>query len=173
MLNHEGHNLACLPNGLQIFGGVQFDVRGIVRLAWGGHPVSRNGPWNETEGYPDRVEGMQINRKATRLHFLQAAWGNGAENGTKIGSYLVHFANGERKEIPIVYGQDIAHWLGDPYDSAVWTGSQPVADLGICTKHLFKQTWENPFPELEIRTIDFASAMTPTIAPFLVALTAE
>ena len=50
----------------------------------------------------------------------------------------------------------------------VWQVTKPP---GI-TLRLFRTTWTNPRPDLEIKTLDFISAMSKA-GPFLVALTAE
>jgi WD40 repeat protein len=176
VLHHKGHNLATLSNGLQVFGGVRFDVRGLIRLAGASLPtnLSTTGPWDDDHGYPERVEGIPINRKTRGISFLQACVGRPAPEGTKIGSYVVHFVDHGQMEIPIIYGQNTAHWCADaPKAGMVWTASGPVPDLGISTKHLFKQTWINPSPDILIGTIDFISAMNPTTAPFLVAITVD
>jgi hypothetical protein len=174
MLHHKGHNLGALPNGLQVLGGVRFDVRGLIRLAGAGlrTNLGSTGPWDDDHGFPERLEGIPINRKVRGISFLQACLGRPAADGTKVGSYVVHFADHGQMEIPIVYGQHTAHWGAEvPKAGMVWTASAPVPDLGISTKHLFQQTWTNPSPDRLIGTIDFISAMNPTTAPFLVAIT--
>ena len=53
-----------------------------------------------------------------------------------------------------------------------WTGTNRVSQArgrAIC---LFKTTWQNPFPETRVKTIDFVSS-TKAARPFLVAITAE
>jgi len=172
----DRNNFAELTAGLQTFGGVRFDVRGLVHLS--GHAVKREG-----QSYPERVSSIRVGRKCHRLHFLQAtSWGTRA--GDEVGSYVLHYADGERRELPIVFGRDLAsYWfMGVPSavkenGSAVvvWTGSRRarasnLSDLySIC---LYKSTRENPRPDVELESIDFVSSMS-SAAPFLVALTVE
>ena len=102
-------------------------------------------------------------------------------DGVQVGSYVLHYADGERRELPIVYGRDLANWWfwGIPKSSiesggavAAWVGQKPEAaknGAGIC---LYKSTRENPRPDVELVSIDFVSSMS-FAAPFLVALTVE
>jgi hypothetical protein len=53
-----------------------------------------------------------------------------------------------------------------------WTGSSAAATASKTQVRLFRWTWSNPLPDLEIASIDFVSALNGC-APFLVAVTAE
>ena len=153
--------LTELPRGRQVFPsapGVEFDIRGVVQV--------NNS--SKVPGVPNRVEGIQVGRKPRRLHFLHATHRCEA-SGTKIGRYIIHFADGKQEELPILYGVDIHDWVpvaADPTDQqggkAAWQGHHRV----------YLTTWENPHPEVEIRSLDFVSEMTKC-GPFLIALTAE
>lgn len=59
-----------------------------------------------------------------------------------------------------------------PKAKLVWTHPQ-TSELGAGTRHLYLQVWENPWPDREIETLDFVSAMDAHLAPFLVALSAQ
>ena len=55
---------------------------------------------------------------------------------------------------------------------AVWKGHNGLSrELGLYLR-LYKRTWENPSPEIEIESIDLVSAPAPA-QPFLIAITAE
>ena len=154
------NDLSELPSGLQMFGGVKFDVRGIVQLA--GLGINKIEP-----GYPESVNGIAVDRQCSCLHFLQAT-GWWMKGGTQVGSYIVHYSDGQHCEIPIVYGKDVRDWQADQAKdleraSTAWRGRN---------QRLLQSTWENPRPQIEITTIDYVSAMT-TAAPFLIAITAE
>jgi hypothetical protein len=75
--------------------------------------------------------------------------------------------------VPIIYGKDVLPWepaapiMSSP-PAPAWRGQNGVG----LTVQLFKSTWENPQPDVEIETLDFVSKMTQS-APFLVAITAE
>jgi hypothetical protein len=159
--------LEMLPPGLLQLGGAVFDVRGIVQLA--GKELHRF----RARAYPHQVSGITISQPCRRLHFLHGTGWRDRE-GTAIGSYIVHYADGTQETIPVVYGQDVRDWSsgGDPSTkltrgTIVWT-----AYNGELRVRLFKSTWVNPRPEVEIRSLDFVSAMSSS-APFLIALTAE
>ncbi len=168
-----GNHLAELPRGIQTLAGTRFDVRGLVQVE--GHSGS---PW--LHPYPVAVTGLPIKRKAVRLQILHSIQGFQPPDGTRVGHYLVHFANGRREEIPIIYGRDARDWWEHPnvpvgVTGAViaWKGSSPATkQTGMPGIRLFKRTWENPAPEVEITKVDFV-AEHDRAHPFLVALTAE
>src|SRR5881394_191909 len=57
------NHLAQLPSGHQVFGGVPFDVRGVIQLRGEEHEL----PFS----FPVKVEGISVNQKLRRIHFLQ------------------------------------------------------------------------------------------------------
>ena len=112
------------------------------------------------------------------MHFLHSAINAfDIKDGTQIGSYVVHYANGQTREIPIVVGRDLADWWNQPNEQnkkfvIAWTGTNESSRAQGRTIRLFKSTWENPMPDSEVKSIDFVWAGTEA-APFLVAITAE
>jgi hypothetical protein len=175
MLTHSWHggtnnNLATLPEGLQTLAGVQFDVRGIVQLG------SKS---SLLKGFPAQVKNIQIHQKCQRLNFLHAvAMGTLGDEGKIVGSYIVHYTtNKMRADIPISYGQDVRDWHVLPKEkpasdlTIAWTGTN-AGDPSIRNIRLFKTTWTNITPDIEIESIDYVSAMG-TAGPFLVAITTE
>ena len=169
---NKGNDLAALPRGLQTFGGVEFDVRGIVQLA-SKSPSSTN--------YPVVIRGIPVKQKGQRLHFLHAAgFGNLGDEGKQIGSYVVHFtASPMRLEIPIRYGHEVRNWHALPGEPAApselkvaWKGQNTLSKSRGRSIRLFLTTWTNVVPELEIESIDcFAGMAVP--APFLIAISVE
>jgi hypothetical protein len=94
---------------------------------------------------------------------------------TRIGSYVVHYADGQEADIPIIHGEDMleSQIINDAVPAlkratVVWTGPTPNGR----TMRLFKRTWENPRPTAAIARLDFTSAMTMA-GPFLIAVTAD
>ena len=163
------NNLSALPRGLQTLADVQFDLRGVVQLS-----SSRLKDLDPDADYPERVNGIKVARHCRRLHFLHAS-GIAVADSVQIGSYIVHYADGQQREIPIVYGENVRDWWGASNEAkapeqlqVAWTGRNGATPR----IRLFKTTWENPLPDLEVRTIDYVSKMT-LAAPFLVALTVE
>jgi hypothetical protein len=158
-------HLGELPKGVQRLAGTEFDLRGLIQVEQG------------CRKHPPRVPGIVIGQRCRRLHFLHAAR-NAAllEDGLEIGQYLVHLGDGTDYHIPLVLGQDLVDWhiqrrKTEAYVTA-WTGENPKSHQLRKQIRLFKTTWENPFPEVEVRTVDFI-AECPGPCPFLVALTAE
>jgi hypothetical protein len=161
------NSLDILPCGLLQFGQVAFDVRGIVQLA--GRRLNRNGGQ-----YPQQITGIKVAQSCRQLHFLHAS-GWRSPDGTQIGSYVVHYANGRREDIPIIYGEDLRDWNAEGDRSTevkravvVWNST----NRALLPVRLFRTTWVNPKPETEIRTLDYCSDMAEA-APFLIAITAD
>ena len=176
-LNESWHgstnnDLATLPVGIQSFGGVEFDVRGIVQLR------SQLPP---SAVYPAMVHGIPVGQTCQRLQFLHAAgFGNPSDVGSQIGIYVVHFArNQKRLEIPIRYGHEVRNWhtqRGEPAAppdlTVAWQGQNAVSRNSGHALRLFQTTWTNTAPDLEIESIDYVSRMALP-APFLIAITVE
>ena len=103
--NYYTNTLEELPPGLLQLGGLVFDVRGIVQLS--GSELQKVGGQ-----YPQQITGIKINQTCRQLHFLQAA-GWRSPDGTTIGTYRLHYADGQEQVIPIVYGADVRDWNMD------------------------------------------------------------
>ncbi len=157
--------LRDLPQGVQEFGGIPFEVCGIVQLA--SARTGRNPSW------PEQATDIPVGMQCRALHFLHAT-GWVVPDGTPIGAYWVRYADGSALEFPIVYGEHLREWHGRSDRRAeIKAGQLAWQDGNHGTKHrLFQCRWENPRPEAEVRTIDFVSAMTDCF-PFLIAITAE
>jgi hypothetical protein len=163
-----GNNLGTLPRGRQVFGGVEFDIRGTIQLT---SRKLRQSAVSVT--FPERVRGIRVGRKCRELHFLHATGWN-APPGTWVGSYFIHYADDTVEAARILYGQGTGNWwamptdLKRPGDGVVWQGTnsakQPI--------QLFKQCWINPRPDIVIKSLDFESRLT-RVAPFLIAASAK
>jgi hypothetical protein len=167
----RSNDLAQMPSGLQKFAGVQFDVRGLIQLS--GSALENLGG-----RFPKQVVEIPANRKATNIHFLHgAAWD--ALYGTVIGRYRIHYANGESREAKIVFGRNVRDWWFPRTQpqltmgaAVAWQGSNPASrQLGMDVR-VYKFTWNNLLPDVEIKSIDFESTMEKP-APFLLAITLE
>jgi hypothetical protein len=166
--NHSSHDLHDVPKGIQSMAGTKFDVRGLIVLG-GSHSMEITGL-----ALPEAVCGIPVNRAGKRIHFLQAC-GFSAPHGTKVGEYVIHYANGETRVVPILYGvHTVDWWLSDIVTEAriAWIGSHAAARLQGLQTRLVKQTWENDLPEVTVTAIDFVSALADP-APFLVAITVD
>ena len=163
-------NFSALAKGVDDFAGIAFQVGGVIQL-------SGTGMGKNASRYPNSVEGIPVKMKCAKLHFLHAT-GWTMPDGSQIGAYIVHFSDGARQEVPIIYGKDICDWWfpavtptntnpGITTNVAAWTAT---TTQGIVA--LYKSTWENPHPRTEIKTIDFVS-LGSKCAPFLLGITAE
>lgn len=171
----EGNNLKKLPQGEQVLGGVKFKIgKKFVQL------TSERAPT-----FPEKVTGIAVGKTATQIHFLHATgWGSPdtVADGTRIGSYIVHYADKTKAVIPIEYGKDVRDWWN--WDDSkkctrgkvAWTGSNPAADKYAdmaLSLRLYRGTWKNPHPKKKIASIDYTSANKTVCAPFCIAITLE
>jgi len=168
---HDGiaGSLASLPTGIQEFKGVRFDVRGIVQIA-GSELISR--------GYPKKIEGLPVHQKCSRLHFLGATGWEEAM-GRQVANLVVHYANGQKRFIPLLYGQDVSDWAHDATDEpqkagaqVAWVGENQYGHIDNPLRRLFLITRDNPLPSEDITTLDLESTMSRA-APFFVAITVD
>jgi len=170
--DHPGHDLQDVPQGLKTFGGVLFDVRGLIVLA-GTKSLSVSGL-----ALPEAVQGIPVGRKGKAIDFLQAAAFVGSTSGLKIGEYTIHFENGETRSVDLIYGENELDWWVDPAEGhvtqadEVWFGSNPATRSRGMKTRLIQLAWNNPLPDVTITSIDFVSCLT-TSSPMLVAITVE
>jgi hypothetical protein len=156
-------NLAALLPGLREFDDVLFDIGGII-VAQGTTASAER---------PKQVAGIAVRQKARVLHMLQSATFAHA-NGTQIGGYVLHYADGEQRKLPLVVGEDVRDWSATDHPGLLaanateaWSG--PGGTDGLRLDH---RAYENPRPDVEITSIDFVSAGTKA-TPFVVAITLE
>jgi hypothetical protein len=166
-----GDDLSSLPKGLQSFGGVEFDVRGIVQL---------NGKSPALGKYPAAVKGIPIHQRCQHLYFLHAASSGGnTEEGEQIGSYIVHLASNQMSlEIPIYYGRSVRNWHegvnepeADKELKVVWRGENTASKRAGKRIRLFVTAW-NLAPGVDIDNLDFVSAGR-SVVPFLLAISVD
>lgn len=171
-IHHKpGNDLKAVPHGVSEFAGTTFDVNGLIQLS-GSISKEKTG-----QDYPHSVTGIQVHAKGRAIHFLQcSSWHDVA--GAKIGEYRVRYAGGYVETIAIVYQGSVVDWwymagAALPADAQVaWTGDNDrTRGLGHSIQ-LYKYSWSNPRPDIEIEEIDFVSAGKES-APFLMAITVE
>jgi tetratricopeptide (TPR) repeat protein len=159
-----------LPRKAQTFAQVDFDIRGVVQLS-----RMAMEPGQISHPYPLAVSNITVNQKFVRLHCLHGAVGT-SSNGTIIGRYRLTYTDGQHQELPIVTGQHVRDWRASalqdlrpmPHAVVAWRGTNSVYKRGWL--QLYKAEYENPRPEVEVKTIAFVSEPGPA-SPFLVALT--
>ena len=89
----------------------------------------------------------------------------GADDGTEIGAYIVHYADRTSERIPIIYGADLHDWwrTGDSVEASrakiAWAGKNEAAGEDDEIR-LFSTRWKNPHPEKRVVDIDFETKGT-------------
>jgi hypothetical protein len=173
-----GANLRNLPKGIQTFAGIQFDVRGLIQLAGINlYKQSELDDARKREYYPEAVKNIKVQLKGHRIHFLHASswW---AEGGEKVGAYVIHYENGEIRQVPLYYLQSLKDWWTTPDDPTptsaeiAWKGQNEATKKIGSHILIFEYTWINPLPNVRIASIDFESSMT-SASPYLVGITLE
>ncbi|MBI2927781.1 MAG: AAA-like domain-containing protein [Verrucomicrobia bacterium] len=166
-----GNDLAALPRGLQMFGGRQFDTRGVIQLS---------GRQLEAVGgvFPAEVKGIKVGQRCRAIHFLHGT-GWRVENGTPVALFVVRYADGRLQAIPILYGRDVRDWwaqadetVDSPGPVVAWTGANAATAAAGRALRIYQTTWPNPFPDVEVASLDFFSTMSES-APFVIAITVE
>jgi hypothetical protein len=173
------NTLASLPTGVQKLGGVKFNIEeGLLQLGS-----------KELPDKPDKIEGITVGRKLTKLYIAHGTgWGSAPKgqhthvpDDTVIGKYIIHYEDKSTAEIDIAYGRDVRDWWSSEGEQApdrskiAWTGENPDVKRAGKKLFLFLTSWENPKPGKKIVTIDYvATQSTETAAaPFCVAMTGE
>jgi hypothetical protein len=119
--------------------------------------------------FPEKVEGIKVEKKAKKLYFLHSvAWGKEGEKFT----YIVHYNNGETKEIEVRYGSEFRDWCDERYSvknaKIAWTGTNPLSPAIA----VYCYCWENPNKEEIIKTIDIKSH-NMDVVPGIMGITGE
>jgi len=164
------NSLGELPTGEQTLAGVKFKI---------GESCIQLGSKRLTDK-PDKVEGIKVDKKLSKLHFLHAA-GFALElaEDTVVGEYTVNWDDGNSVSIPLVSGKDLLDWWykedapGPTRGKVAWKGENEFAKGMDYKIRLYLTTWENTKPDKKVVSIDFSSTMETDCAPFCVAMTAE
>jgi hypothetical protein len=172
----HGNDLRSLPRGEHVLGGVRFKIEDrLVQLA--GRTLANR---------PTSVS-IPVERRLTSLAVLHAtAWGSAASNkpehvpdGTPVGRYELHYADGSVETLPLVYGVDVRDWWAPNRDDGLpaqaaalaWTGQNEAtkvwSKVGL---RLYVRIWKNPLPAREVSRLEFVSS-GEVAAPFCVAAT--
>jgi len=178
-----GNNLADLPSGVNVYGGVPFDVEGFVQLG-GKNLISIF-----HKDFPVEVDHISIHKRFAKIYLLHAGdWVDAAESGTAVARLILHYENGSQGQIDIVAGRDIFEFWSplfttgaapeyarmSPDTELAWTGSNRYLEQLWPDESLvlYKSGFANPQPNLTVSWVDYVSTMTAT-APFMVGLTVE
>ncbi len=165
-----GNDFASLPTGRQVFAGVNWDIRGMIQVS--SRKTALSAP-----GFPAKVTGIKVAMRCRTLNFLHGCgWSDGTTTNA-MANYVLHFSDGQTLKVPIIEGKDVLDWWTKPPEGATdltvaWSGQNAYCQPKGASIHLYKTTWKNPRPDVEISTLDFVSEMRDA-APFLLAITAE
>ncbi len=175
----QGSNdFRMMPLGVQRAAGVRFNIIDPDKNAGKSCLVARG---TARMRFPEAFRQIPVGRKLSRIFFLHtAAWGGQPE----AGRYRIHYADGKSADIVLEGNRNIGDWWN--------TARLPEARAGIVRENpagynvgTFVMEWENPRPDVEIRSFDFLSALagkqtgeidylpTATAIPVLVAVTGE
>ena len=165
------NDLSALKAGRWALEGIPFEISGVVQLS--GKGLTRTG-----RKFPDAVNGITLSRAFHKLQLLHACAGK-EEAGTLVAKIVVHYRDGQRREIPVNYGEEVRDWwlwefepVSDPNTTMAWTGSNLNVRSQNGSLRLYRTTWINPRPQTEVASVDYVSGQSRS-APFMVALTME
>ena len=133
---------------------IPFDVRGAILV----------GGALKAEAYPMQSGPIPVGAHCSSIIFLHAATGVTAAMGTEIGSYLVRFENGETREVPLVFGDQIVPFesrqvaLKEGATSKVaWEGLNEAIPTRGKDIQLAQFRWMNPSPDVPVEQIQLRS----------------
>ncbi|MBW3636507.1 MAG: hypothetical protein KY445_08595 [Armatimonadetes bacterium] len=168
------------PTGNQKFGGVPFNIFDFptspvpTAIMLGGDNVP-NGP-------PLEVKEIPINRKADALFFLHTARLDRRRNAREVSEnkkfemarYVVHYANGKQEIVPVLAEIDIDDYrIREPKElpgaQLAWTSAYAGTEYSAAA---YLKQWNNPRPNVAIKSIDMTYGNDKRGVPVLLAITA-
>lgn len=178
------NNLGELPAGVNIYGGIRFDVEGTIQLG------GKNLKQMFHKDYPGEVDNIPIGRRCAKIYLLHAAnWDYPGSFGHAVAKLVLHYADGSTCDIDIISGKHVFDWWFPLFKTGIpprffqtapgteraWTGSNPFIERTWPGESvvLFRSVFENPQPEVEVRSLDYVSTMTQGVSPFMAGLTVE
>ena len=133
-------------------------------------------------GLAESVRGIPVNRKADGLFFLQAARIDQRRTEQEVrdkkpfemAKYVVTYADGKLAEIPVIAEIDLDDYKQRspsslPGAQIGWT--KPYANSDLSAVAYVKQ-WNNPRPDVAIKSVDLVYGKDRRGVPALIAVTA-
>ncbi|HRT96398.1 MAG TPA: glycoside hydrolase family 2 TIM barrel-domain containing protein [Planctomycetota bacterium] len=172
--------LKDLPTGRQVLAGAPYDIFEFrtspvpTILMLGGRGIPGN--------LKEEIRGVPIGRKADALFFLMAARLDQRMNPNDIkqkkryemARYVVTYADGKTEEIPLIAEMDLDDYRQKepkaiPGAQIAWVKPYDGTDLSAV---LYSKQWNNPRPDVEIKSLDLLYGPDRRGVPALIALTA-
>jgi beta-galactosidase len=176
----KSFTFADLPTGRHTFANVPYNVYEFATspvptvVMLGGNGVPGN--------LPDAVTGIPVNRKADALFFLQTARIDARRNADEIrqgkryemADYVIHYADGQSVKVPITSEIDVDDYRQKAPAALsgaqiAWTRPYTGTDYSAVA---YSMQWNNPRPNVEIRSIDLVYGPDRRGVPALLAITA-
>ena len=161
----------AVPRGVMEFDGIPFRMFGKIEM-------NGMGPTRANNFYPTRVGEIPVKRRLARLHLVSGA-GYKDPDRTPLAEVRLHYTNGEMRNIFISYGEHVRNWhvesderrtdLIDPRSRIIWDGINGATGRPL---RLFKNTFDNPWPGDEVRSIELLSLFGRAF-PLFLAITLE
>lgn len=185
-------DLALLPRGEQTLADVPYHITDYATaptpdvIILGGEQRRWN-PENARE-LPDRVEGIRVGRKSDVLYFLHTAHVGGPVTEREreqmsdrkrpfvlptVMKYVLHYADGQSREIPVVLERQIDHWDREqpsPLFEARIAWQRPLEVLEGRRAVLYSMRTTNPRPDVAIESIDLVRTSQRAV-PAILAIT--
>jgi beta-galactosidase len=158
-----GRDLSHLPAGTNALGGVTYVVRDF-RTSPAPSCVMLAGPGAKGR-LPKEVKGLKVDGKADVLFFLHTFnrtgdWrpGKPADAPPVLFKYVVHYADGQAADVPVLYGEGVDRWIakeprGLKSASVAWAAPFPGGQAEEQAV-VYQFQWTNPRPGVEIQGID-------------------
>jgi hypothetical protein len=143
--------LGCLSK-LPTLGGVCFDLPGTQDHC----VLVASSDW---PGTTTQVNAMPVERKFTRMAFVQTCMYIGKQSGTQLGQYIIRYADGTEIALPIRLDQDIRDWFV-PAQTPMALAPKPAYIFNTANGvelSVFTMFWDNPQPDKIIQSIDLQS----------------
>lgn len=164
-----GGNWAAAPRGSNVFGGVHFEIDGLVQLA----SKSSVGYQREFREYVSL--SIPTNRYGSVHLLAAAAWSS--EPNRRIADVIWRYTDGTLKRSPILYTGHVRDWWRKPFEeprhvyskfakaAALW--SSPDAVKNGAALRMYRVTLANPEPTRTVASLQVQSAMENSSLMFL------
>lgn len=153
-------NMSALPLGTNIFGGIPFWVSGIIHLG---------NPQTTAAGFlPEQVSGILVGGKFKKIHILHGLQST-TDMNKPVAFFRANYRTGKSMQIPIIYSKHVRHYMVPdkpanypPMDNSeiAWRVKAPPVFQPPMILRLYRTTFDNPFPEEDMESLDYVSTLT-------------